>query len=300
MLAKKYPEKGLLMFYPVLVITKTTLKPITFFFKRIIKQDDGSSIKSVSELKEAIDEISQFDHITTSEQKLLQKSLILDETPVKNKMIPIADMVSITPYSTEKTILSIIKESKFTRLPIVKNNKIIGVLNTKTLLIDLQSSTKADFKQLVSNNTFEIKEIKWTDSLSEAFTELRNARRHMASVVNSKNKTVGFITVEDIVESIVGQMYDETEYEKDGIFKISDSAYQLDSSANAYIFFNEYLNKKPPAIIKKTTTFKQFVSEIATDKNQEQIIYKNFIIWVKKDKIKKEVIFEVDTIQNEK
>lgn len=299
MLAKKNPEKGLINFYPILYLTKTILKPFTFLLKRLIKEEKQSEIKSVSELKEVIDEISEFNHITLSEQNLLKKALTLNELTAKNKMIILNDIIKINHNSTKKQIIDKIKKYKFTRLPIIKSKTVVGLLNTKTLLIELSSNnSKKNFKTLVEENTFPIQTFNSSTNLSDIFSALRNSRQHMCGIVSSSNKIIGFITIEDIVEIIVGQMYDETEYKKDGIYKLTPTNYHLTSEAKVNDLFVNYLERAFPKGLKKNITISEwFYSKL--EKGQSQIIYKNVIIWLKKDKINNEITFEIDVIKNE-
>jgi len=129
-----------------------------------------------------------------------------NDTEVKNVMTPKKDVVALDLDDDIKVNIAKIKKSKFTRFPIYKDNidNIIGVLNVKDLIMQHSRDKKLNVKDImrpVSKFSFDTK-------IDDVFREMQEARESIAIVVED-NKFIGIVTLEDAIEEIVGNIYDE-------------------------------------------------------------------------------------------
>ena len=112
------------------------------------------------------------------------------------------DIITIDINATHEDIIKILRKYKYTRLPVTENNEIIGILNIKDLMIE----NKKDFH--VRKYLRKLDKIKSTMIIDEAFLYLSSKQVVIAKVIEN-NEMIGIITIEDIVEEVVGSIVDE-------------------------------------------------------------------------------------------
>jgi len=157
--------------------------------------------------KEEIDEDNIKDNIIDASLEEFEKYLLLNifefnDTTVKNAMTNIENVVSIDINTSKEELLEILKKYKYTRYPITKNNKIIGLLNVKDLIIK-----KVD-RFNIKNYIRKITEIPSNTIIDDAFLLLSSNHEVMASIIED-NKVIGIITIEDIIEEVIPNVFDE-------------------------------------------------------------------------------------------
>lgn len=148
---------------------------------------------------------------------------------VKDVMVQRVDVTAIDVNDGYEEILKVIKEDQFSRIPVYDDtiDDIVGVLNVKDLII----ADKRDCKFKVTDYmreplyTFEFKKI------TELFNEMKKSRNHMAVVLDEYGGTVGIVTIEDVVEEIVGDIEDEYDKEREMIEVIKEDEYIVEGSA---------------------------------------------------------------------
>lgn len=148
---------------------------------------------------------------------------------VKDVMVQRVDVTAIDVNDGYEDILKVIKEDQFSRIPVYDDtiDDIVGVLNVKDLII----ADKRDCKFKVTDYmreplyTFEFKKI------TELFNEMKKSRNHMAVVLDEYGGTVGIVTIEDVVEEIVGDIEDEYDKEREMIEVIKEDEYIVEGSA---------------------------------------------------------------------
>lgn len=178
---------------PFIVILKSSTD-LVIKLLRIEKQPDNIE----DDLKNSIIDSS----LEELEKKLLLNVFEFNDTTLDKVMTKKSDVVSINISSTKDEIIKKIKKYKYTRFPIEKDNKIIGVLNIKDLIIN----NKADFK--LENYIRKITVLKHNMIIDDAFLYLNNKHESIA-IVEENNKYVGIVTIEDIIEDVVGNVFDE-------------------------------------------------------------------------------------------
>lgn len=161
---------------------------------------------NIKEVKE-IDEDNVKSTIIDSELEEFEKDLLFNvfefnDTTVKEAMTPKKDIVSIDVNANQEDILKVLRKYKYTRLPVTENNEIIGMLNVKDLMI----KNKKDFH--LRKYLRKLDKIKSNMIIDDAFLYLSSKKAVMAKVVEN-NEIIGIITIEDIVEEVVGSIVDE-------------------------------------------------------------------------------------------
>lgn len=151
------------------------------------------------------------------------------DSQVKDVMVQRVDVVAVDINSTYDEVINVIKTEQFSRIPVYNQNidDVIGILNVKDLIIAAQS--KENFK--VSDYmrepyyTFEFKKI------TELFNEMKKNRNHMAVVLDEYGGNVGIVTIEDLIEEVVGEIEDEYDDENSDIVVVKEDEYIVDGSA---------------------------------------------------------------------
>jgi CBS domain containing-hemolysin-like protein len=171
--------------------------------------------------------------IEVEESKMLTRALELKETSVKEIMIPRVAMVAIEDVTTLLEALTYVTEEGYSRFPVFTDtvDNIVGVLYAKDIIkvIDKRGAEvldRIDVKE-ISRIPYFVPETKKIDTLLEEFKE---DMVHMAIVVDEYGGTEGLVTIEDIIEEVMGEILDEFDEGEDaGIEKISPSTYIIDS-----------------------------------------------------------------------
>lgn len=186
------------------------------------KFHSGSSGMDNTQLDYAIDLLP--DHEATTEEKQILKGIRkFGNTTVKQTMRTRLDVFGIDYNYSFKDVISKIEEMHYSRLPVFKNNldEIIGILHTKDLLPFLNEQSDYDWHTLM-RPVFYVHEQKLIEDLLQEF---RNKRMHFAVVVDEFGGTSGIVTLEDIMEEIIGDIQDEFDDEISGNKKIDDFNY---------------------------------------------------------------------------
>ena len=182
-----------------------------------------------AQLLDLINQAEQHEVIDQDAKNMINGVIAVSEKQVRDVMIPRTQMISIPGNKTPKAILPIITGSGHSRFPVVsgKKNKIIGILLAKDLLKVIHDKSKehTQIHRLIRPTVF-VPECKPLDSLLKEFRQNRN---HLAVVVDEYGESSGLITIEDVLEEIVGEIDDEydTNVDRKFIIKQSDTTYKV-------------------------------------------------------------------------
>ena len=166
--------------------------------------------------------------IDEDEQEWIQNVFDFGDISVREAMTPRSDVDALPIDSTDQEILEMIRESGHSRLPVYEESvdTILGILNARDFLLDRNSGKNTPLKNLLRSAHFVPETIK-ADNL---FKEMQKEKIHIAIVVDEYGGTEGIITMEDLLESIVGNMQDEYDQEEEEYQKLSDTIFVLDGS----------------------------------------------------------------------
>lgn len=222
---------ALLMALPLKLLIKV-FKPISFlliystnFFDKNIKRKTHDI--SVEELSHAIDLTNDI-HSNQQEHQILKGIVKFGETSVKEVMTARVNVVSIEKETPFNDIIKTILDSGHSRIPVYEDSfdKILGVLYIKDIIPHINKDENFDWLPLLRNPFF-IPENKKLDDLLKEFQE---RKIHLAIIVDEYGGTSGIITLEDIIEEIVGEISDEFDTEDIVYSKLDDSTYVFDGN----------------------------------------------------------------------
>ena len=157
-----------------------------------------------------------------------------DDISVRDAMTREADMVCFSLDEADEDIISTIRESGLSRYPVYDEdiNDIIGILNARDYLLDRKNDSPSGLKELLREPYF----VPDTIHADDLFRDMQKGKIHMAIVIDEYGQTAGVITMEDLLEEIVGNIYDEFDSEEppeivqleDNLWRISGGAYVED------------------------------------------------------------------------
>lgn len=187
--------------------------------------------------EKAIEEsIEQFASQVSSEDNILEEDeremihgvVELGETTVKEIMVPRVDIVGIELGTSMKDVIEIIRKSGHSRIPLYRNSpdEIIGIIYAKDLLTYASKGEEIDLSTIARKSYFIPENIKIDDLLAQ----MRKRKLHIAIVADEYGGTSGLVTMEDIIEEIVGEIEDEYDFEAPPIVQISEREYLVDGT----------------------------------------------------------------------
>ena len=180
------------------------------FFSKLLKLHDWPQEKLTDkQLKMIITEGRQEGVINGIEKKILFNALKLDDIPIKRIVIPIDKVDCIEINQKFEDVLENIEKYRFTRIPVYveDKNNIIGILNIKDIVIGYAQNRKVkkDFKKIIRKVVF----IDSDEKILDVFKKMQEENQMIAAVKNKKDKIIGIVSMEDILEKIVGKISDE-------------------------------------------------------------------------------------------
>ncbi|MEH7315009.1 hemolysin family protein [Priestia megaterium] len=185
---------------------------------------------SEEELRLLLTESYKSGDINQSELKYVNNIFDFDERLAKEIMVPRTEMLTISENDTLDTFLEIAVSEQYTRYPVTTNgdkDQIVGIINLKEVLSDAVFNDKFN-KNLVSDYVKPVIQAIETSSINQLLKKMQRDRIHMAILLDEYGGTAGLVTVEDILEEIVGEIHDE--------FDIDEVVDTQKVSENHYIF----------------------------------------------------------------
>lgn len=243
MYATRNATEYALRFSPAILLLSRILSPITYVFNALAGKVTGSigfahHMITEEEIKEWIDVGQEEGTIEKNEQEMLHSVFEFSDTRVREVMTPRIDVVMIEDSASPEEALEIFKTTGFSRLPVWHENidTIRGVLNVKDVIFSvLNAQDTTPVEEICSEPLF----VPETKNIDDLLKELRVKKTHMAIVLDEYGSFVGIITVEDILEELVGDILDEFDTEEHELVRIADNVY----SVNARMWVED-LNKE--------------------------------------------------------
>lgn len=239
--AKSHAESLALAFASALsglIVIMTPFVKIFDLLSRVFKSKDETPSVTEDELKYIIDEIEEEGVLEEQESDLVLSALQFDETTVNEILIPRVKTVGIPLGTDVEKIKEMFLTSHFSRFPVYDKtlDNIVGIITNKEFFRLLHGVYKS-IDEIMQDVIY----VPATKRISEILQEMKSAKTHMAVVVDQYGGTKGIVTLEDILEELVGDIYDESDeilnefvktaphtYEIDGSFSISDMHSALD------------------------------------------------------------------------
>ncbi|MGO4886594.1 hemolysin family protein [Anaerobacillus sp. MEB173] len=234
-IAKENAERFSIYISGILSLLMTALTPVTWFFLQLKKatskmfQSNTSPSVTEEELKVMIDISEEEGVIDQQEKELVHSALDFNDILVGEILKPRIDMVAVEVNQPIEEILDVFLEERYSRVPVYEDNidNIIGILSEREFLSQLVRQKEFEVRDLLRKPMFVVESLK----ISTLLPELQKSKTHMAIVIDEFGGTEGLITMEDILEEIVGEIWDE----HDEKISIMD---QLDE--HTYDFFADF------------------------------------------------------------
>ncbi|HET9129884.1 MAG TPA: hemolysin family protein [Terriglobia bacterium] len=231
-LAARYPERISLQVVVPIAICMKLLYPATrlgikvagVFYKHVqnTERPPADVAASHGELRALITAGNREDQV-----KMLERVLEFSERQVKDVMVPRPEVTALDISTPMAEILQIVETTRYTRFPVYQGvlNNVIGILHGKDLMPYLHYPQTFRLSQLLRKPVF----IPDTAKLNNAIRMLQNAQTHMGVVVDEHGGVEGIVTIEDLIEQIVGEIQDEHDVEVDFMVPHSDGSILIDS-----------------------------------------------------------------------
>lgn len=232
-------EKISLAYAPIVYFLIKVLTPVIFIVDkisygilRLMGIDPNKKVDTIteSELKTYVDVSHEDGEIESEERELIYNVFEFSDTCAKDIMIPRVNMVTISSDSTYNEIRDVFKETMYTRLPVYQEDKdsMLGFINIKDFFLSKPANTKNFVLEPFVREAYYTYEYKKTADL---LLEMREKSMNVAFVLNEYGSTVGMITLEDLLEELVGEIRDEyDEDEKELIQQIDERTYLIEGS----------------------------------------------------------------------
>lgn len=231
-----------LVFKPLIWTLNTTSNIILRMFG--VDAASHSEDHSAEELKMLLEKGKEQGVIEQEEHELIENVFHFNETTVKQVMIPRTKMVALEASSTDQKILEVINNEGFSRMPVYKGNvdDIVGIISTKDILKMVSRGETIVLSNYLKPAYF----IPETKRINDLMKDFQKKRLHMAIVVDEFGGTSGIVTMEDLIEELVGDIRDEDdEEEKPLVEKISDKEFIV-SGLTPLVEVNDHLRYPLP------------------------------------------------------
>ncbi|PLS15916.1 hypothetical protein CVD28_20455 [Bacillus sp. M6-12] len=186
---------------------------------------------SEEELRIILSESYKSGEINQSEYKYVNKIFEFDERIAKEIMVPRTELVALEKDSTLEEVLALVQEEKFTRYPVIEGDKdnVIGMVNMKNLFTAILAQDNVS-KFSLENFVTPVIRVLETVAIHDLLLKMQKERIHLAILSDEYGGTAGLVTVEDILEEIVGEIRDEFDQdERPNIQKVNNNLYIFDA-----------------------------------------------------------------------
>ena len=241
-LAKEMPEKVATAVSPFLVVLMALMTPLTWLFTqwkkllgRFVHSGEADTITE-GELMTMVSEAENDGELTDRESELIRSAIEFDDVEVEEILTPRVDVVAVEDDIPLEELAQTFAESGYSRLPVYHGtiDNIIGVVHEKDFYIArLKKATKID--DLVVPTLYTT----GSTQISQLLRTLREQHHHLAVVVDEYGGTEGIITLEDILEELVGEIWDEHDEVTEDFRKQSDGSWLVSGSASVDDLYEE-------------------------------------------------------------
>lgn len=197
-----------------------------------IQPHPNDSTHSSEELQYLLEKGKESGALNTSEHELIKNVFDFNERIVKNIMVPRTKIIAVEVDDTAEEFINTVTEEGYSRIPIYDDNidQIVGVVHTKDILPLLVKGKEVVLKNIMRKPYF----IPETKKINDLMTEFQQKRIQIAFVLDEFGGTAGMVTLEDIVEELVGEIQDEYDEETPVVERISETEYMVDAGASVH------------------------------------------------------------------
>ncbi len=263
------------------------------------KESKNEWVSSEREIRFLIDYIHAKGILEKEKTEMLRNIFDLGRTPVKDIMVPSTDITSVDVSTPIKKVLRILSKYRFTRLPVYENkvDNIIGMVHQKDIFVMLSNNKDKPLRELVRPILF----VPETVKVNQLLREFREQHMHIAMVLNEHGSVTGLITLEDVLEEIVGEITDEHEPSPEKILPMKPGVWLVDASIPIGTLSDVL---KITFKTEDSITLGGFLTEKLHHLPQkgERVVYKKYCFQIQKaspKRVKQVLIFQEKTNQKE-
>ena len=259
-IGKKYNDKLVLFLAPIIYVISYILLPISIIFMGIQKiftgKKNNDSQVNESELETILDTMVEDGEIEDDEHEYIKNVFDLNDRTVEEIMVPRVDMVAIEDTTSIDEVKNIFIREQYSRIPVYHEDKdhIIGIIYERDFFEAMAKDIELKNVKLLMRNVLFVNKKMTVDALIKT---LQESKTHMAIVSGEYNDTLGLVTMEDALEEIVGEIYDEHDegsVKQKLITKINDNTYIVDGDMFVSDMFEEIgLGEAPEGASKLST-----------------------------------------------
>lgn len=285
-LAKESPEKFAMFSTPILKGLLILFTPLNFLFglwKRIISKVikvEEISIEVEEELLTIVEEAEIKGGIDEHESKLIRSAIEFNDLDADQILTARVDLISIPKEATIEEVRKVFKENKFSRIPVYESNidNIIGVIHEKDFY-DILDENKDTIDSIIKPIVYVTSNTK----ISELLKKFQYLKNHMAVVIDEFGGTMVIITLEDVLEELVGEIWDEHDEIVEYFKKLDENRYSVICSVSLANFFEEFSMKEEIDDFEVQTVNGWIVNEFGyLPKIGESFLYKDLNIYISK------------------
>ena len=233
--AKDCPEKLAMFSAPIIRVLIWIFTPLNFLFglwKKLISKVlhlESDSKMSQDELLMLVEEVREGGTIDSEEGDLLKNAIEFNDMRAEDILTHRVDLEAVDIESTKEEIAEVFTQSKFARLPVYEDSidNIIGILNMKDFY-DGTGITAKSIRDIMTKPLFVLK----SEKIDELLKLLQETKSQMAVILDEYGGTLGIVTLEDILEELVGEIWDEHDEVTEEYIPIGENRWRVDCSVN--------------------------------------------------------------------
>ena len=241
--ASVYPEKVCFLFYPLMQLFYWFLWPVCkifdgykFLLAKIFKLKKDGTVTD-EELLTLVEEAEESGALKEDESELVRSALEFDDLKVEDILVPRVDVYAVAEDSTMEEIREVFEKTGYSRLPVYKDtiDNVIGLIHERDFFSGYLKGEK-EIGHLVQDIVVTTEYTR----ISTLLKQLQKQKIHMAAVSDEYGGLLGIVTLEDILEELVGEIWDEHDEEEVHFGKIAEGEYWVDGKCSPEEFFELY------------------------------------------------------------
>ncbi len=285
-LAKQFCDSYAPATAPLLRLFMVITSPLVYLFMKMIavlshlwgggQHDEGITIEDLTSIIETVEEEGVIDEDCS---ELLHSAIEFDETEVREIITHRVDMLALDINDDPDEIIAAALESRYSRIPIYDDSvdNIIGILQVNHLLRELMDGQKPNIGNLITDVEF----VPQSKKLPAVLEQLRQHKNHIAVVTDDYGGTLGIVTMEDILEELVGDIWDETDEIDPDITEETENGFTMDGSMMLSDFL-AHIEVEDEELEDHITTVGGWATEVMGDYPDEgqSFRYRDYVITV--------------------
>ncbi len=228
--ANRYAKKYAYAVRALMIVLKPLVLLVTGLVHLIMIPIKGDMLtdtdEAVEELQSIIETAEDEDVLEEDQSELVRAAIDFPDVAASEVMTARVDVIAIDIDDSYEEILQVIENSHVTRLPVYQDSidHVIGILHLNHFLKAMTENDQVDIRSLLLEPCYVYKTLR----LPEVLAELRKTRQHLAIVVDEYGGTLGLVTMEDVLEAVVGEIWDETDTIEDEVVQNTENEYEVD------------------------------------------------------------------------